>query len=183
MTIGFKYENGDRLGKQFRFGVTRHKEKVVHAAQDTAREAAREIEDEGRANIRAGGNFGSARWQQGFHAKVSFQSRTDITIRITHDVRYWVVFEEGRVIHGRPLLWIPLEFARDAQKVRARDYPAPLFRVDRPGRAPLLVSKDGPKYFGKEQVRIPRKWHLRQIVRDVARRLPAMYKRNMKRGR
>jgi hypothetical protein len=68
------------------------------------------------------------------------------------------VFQEGRVIHGKPLLWIPLSFS-DAVGIRARDY-GPLFRVDRSGKSPLLLSpKDGePKYSGHEQITIPKKF-------------------------
>jgi hypothetical protein len=182
MSITFKYENGDKLGRKFSFGVKRYGERQIKAGQAAAKRAADEIEYTGRQDIRAGGNFRSDRWQQGFHAKLSYQSRSDLSIRITHDVRYWVVFEEGRVIHGKPLLWIPLHFATEAFGLRARDYPLPLFRVDRPGKAPLLLDRTGPKYFGKESVTIPKKWHLRQIVRDVAKRINQYYREAFKNG-
>lgn len=87
------------------------------------------------------------------------------------------------MISGKPLLWIPLDFASDAKGVRARDYPGRLFRVDRAGKAPLLLSDDGPKYFGKEQVRIPKKWHLRQIAAQVSRKMNSYFKRAMRNGR
>jgi len=35
-------------------------------------------------------------------------------------------FQFGKVIHGKPLLFIPFSFAKDAQGVNARDY-GPLF--------------------------------------------------------
>jgi hypothetical protein len=92
------------------------------------------------------------------------------------------VFELGAKIFGRPLLWIPLSFARDAQGLRARDFPEPLFRVNRLGKAPLLMSKTGPKYFGKESVTIPRKWQLRAVIRGVSRRMNRYYKEAMKNG-
>lgn len=183
MTITFKYVNGDKLGRKFSFGVTKYGERATKAAQSTARRAADEIEYRGRNDIRAGGRFGSARWQEGFHAKLSYQSRNDMSIRVTHDVPYWVVFEEGRVIHGKPLLWIPLHFATEAFGVRARDYPLPLFRVNRKGKAPLLLDKTGPKYFGKESVTIPKKWHLRDIVKDVSRHVNQYYKEALHNGR
>jgi hypothetical protein len=129
------------------------------------------------------GNFGSSRWQDGFHAKVSYQSRTDLNIRVTHDVPYWKVFEFGATIHGKPLLWIPLDFATDAHGIMARDYPGSLFRVDRGGgKAPLLMAGGGrggtaeAKYFGKEQVVIPQKFHLREIARTVSRKLGQYYR-------
>lgn len=189
MTITIKYTNGDKLGARFRERVRVYSERRIHAIQDAARRAAEEIETEGKADMAAAGNFESQRWQQGFHAKVSFSSRSDINIRITHDVKFWVVFEEGRVIHGRPLLWIPLPFAVDAQGIMARDYSRPLFRVDRAGKAPLLMAGGGKgqqaeaKYFGKESVRIPKKFHLREIARQVSRKLNQFYREAFQNGR
>ena len=178
------FEDGRTLGPKLVNNTKKFSERQTLAIQATARRAAEEIEDKGRADIRAGGNFGSARWQEGFHAKVSYQSRSNIRVRVTHDVKYWKVFEFGATIHGKPLLWIPLDFSTAGSlKVRARDYPAPLFRVDRVGKAPLLLDKSGPQYFGKESVRIPKKWHLRRIVGQVARKLGTYYRQAMKNGR
>jgi hypothetical protein len=74
-----------------------------------------------------------------------------------------------------------LSFARDAQGVRARDYPQPLFRVNRKGKAPLLLTKGGePKYFGKPRVRIPRKFHIRDIVRIVSRSIKPVFREVLK---
>lgn len=182
MSITFKYQDGDKIGRKFSFGTKRFGEKAIKAGQAAAKRAKDEIEYRGRQDIRAGGRFGSTRWQEGFHAKLSYQSRQDLSIRITHDVPYWVVFEEGRVIHGKPMLWIPLHFATEAWGIRARDYPLPLFRVDREGKAPLLLDATGPKYFGKESVTIPKKWHLRQIVRDVSRHINQYYREAFNNG-
>lgn len=183
MTVIFKYENGDKLGPQFKAGVQKFAAKQRRAEQVAARQAAEQIEIQGRANIRAGGNFGSPRWQQGFRAKLS-TTAGNIVIRITHAVRYWKVFEEGRTIRGKPLLWIPLSFSTAGRLgVRARDFPGKLFRVNRPGKAPLLMNEQGPQYFGKASVRIPRKWRLRVIVKQVARQMRAFYKEAMRNGR
>jgi hypothetical protein len=98
------------------------------------------------------------------------------------------VFEEGRIIRGNPLLWIPLSFADDAQGVMARDYPGQLFRIDRAGKSPLLMASGGPggkaqpKYFGRESVTIPKKWHLREIAKQVSRRLGEFYREAMRNG-
>jgi hypothetical protein len=174
-----------KLGPQLQVRAKNFSERQTKALQGAAREAKAQIEELGRANIAAGGNFGSARWQDGFQAKVSFQSRTDLNIRVTHAVSYWKVFEFGAVIHGKPLLWIPMKNSEAAVLgVRARDFGQPLFRVNRKGGgAPLLMSKGGKvQYFGKEQVRIPKKWNLRQIVRTVARQMNVFYKEAMKNG-
>jgi hypothetical protein len=59
-------------------------------------------------------------------------------------VKFWRVFQNGAIIHGKPMLWIPLSFAKDAQGIRAKDYPGKLFRVDRKGGlAPLLMTSSG----------------------------------------
>jgi hypothetical protein len=183
MTITLKFDNGEKLGRKFSFGVKRYGERSIKSAQRVAFRVKDDIETEGRADIAAGGNFSSERWQEGFEAKVSYQSRYDLSVRATHSVFYWRVFEYGATILGRPMLWIPLSFARDAQGVRARDYPGPLFRVDRKRGAPLLLTTGGaPKYFGKESVTIPQKWHLREVVRRVSRRMSDYYKQEMKNG-
>lgn len=182
MTVTVKFENGDQLGRRFKFGVTRFGDKAIRAAQSAARTCAATIIERGKADMRAGGNFSSSRWQDGLQARISFTSRSEINIRITHAVFYWKVFEIGAVIKGKPLLWIPLSFAADAQGVRARDYPGPLFRVDRRGKAPLLLSDDGPKYFGKESVTIPKKFHLREIAAEESRNLNVYYKEAFRNG-
>ena len=180
ITFGNK---GQPLGEKLQVRASKFNERRTRAIQEAAKRVALDIEEAGRANIAAGGNFRSARWQEGFRALVSYQSRENLRIRVTHRVSYWKVFEYGARILGRPLLWIPLSFALAASlKVRARDFPGRLFRVDRPGKAPLLLNEDGPQYFGKESVRIPRKWRLRQVVYQKSRLLRRYYNQAMKNG-
>ena len=170
------YFKGERAGALFQRSVYRQADAVRASVRGAAIDAASEIEARGSADIAAGGNFG-VRWTTGLHADVS-EGGGHIRIGVRHDVPYFPVFEYGAIIHGKPLLWIPLSFATDAQGKRARDYPGALFRVDRAaGKAPLLLSADDkqPKYFGKESVNIPSKFHIREIVRSVAGELRAMY--------
>lgn len=176
--------DGKSLTEKFTRGTKRYGERSIKAIQKTAFRASDEIEKLGRADIARAGDFGSERWQNGLQAKVSYQSRADLTIRLTHSVKYWKVFEYApTVIRGKPLLWIPLDFAGVPSGLRARDYPEQLFRIDRGnGKAPLLVSDTGPKYFGKEFVTIRTKWHLRSIVRKVARKLKKYYNEEMKKN-
>lgn len=169
--------DGQKIANQFGPRASRMSNDCIAALQAAAREASDRIEKRGRANMRGAGDFGSKRWQQGFQAFVSFASRASLRIRVTHAVSYWRVFQHGARIFGRPLLWIPLPFARDAQGVRARDYPGRLFRVNRLGKSPLLMTTGGkPKYFGRESVRIPKKFRLIEIAREVFRSMPAIYR-------
>jgi hypothetical protein len=155
---------------------------MVSAAQDMAEE----IEFEGQEDISDAGNFGS-RWTEGLHADVSEETGA-VRIDVTHDVPYWRVFQYGAVIQGKPLLWIPLSFAEDAQGLWARAYPGALFRVDRIGKAPLLLTPGKPaqpaqpKYFGKSSVTIPKKFHLIEIARGVAKRARDFYTDRFKNG-
>lgn len=168
-------------GDKLRVRSKAFSERQTKAIQRAATRVATQIETEGRANIAQGGNFKTARWQQGFRAKISYLQRANLNIRVTHEVSYWKVFEFGARIFGKPLLWIPLPWNKSGR--RAREFGAPLFRVNRLGKAPLLLSDDGPQYFGKESVKIPRKWRLRDIVRRVSRNLSKYYKEEMKNGR
>lgn len=183
MVIRIVYQDGDQLGRKFKNKTARFGERQIIAAQQAARMAADDMVNQGRADMRKAGNFKSERWQKGLQARVSYQSRSDITIRLVHAVFYWHVFQFGATIKGRPLLWIPLDFAKDAQGKSARDYPGKLFRVDRKGKAPLLMSDTGPKYFGKESVTIPKKFHLREIAAAVSRNMGTYFKKAMKNGR
>jgi len=156
-------------------------EKQIKAVQSSSRRVASDIETEGRANIAAGGNFSSSRWQQGFRALVSFETRADLRIRATHAIKFWRVFEFGATIFCRPLLWIPLPWNNN--KVSAKDYGKPLFRVNRLGKNPLLLDDTGPQYVGVQSVTIPRKWDLRGVVKRASRNLNKYFKEEMKNGR
>jgi hypothetical protein len=173
--------NTNQAGPRLKRSYQRKARAVSTAMLATAEEAGARIVEAGRKDISSAGNFGS-RWTQGLQARVG-QGGGNYRVTITMGVPYWTVFQFGKVIQGRPLLWIPLSFASDAQGVRARDYPGQLFRVDRAGRAPLLLTPPGiPKYFGKESVTIPKKFHLIEIATRIARNLGPIYTRHFKRA-
>lgn len=181
MTLRVRFR-GRTVGSSLRVAFRRDYETIARAATSTLREAARIIRFRGRQNIAQAGNFGQ-RWTNGLIVEPSIpRGETSITgrIEISHLIPYWLVFERGAVIRGRPLLWIPLSFARRAQRTRARDYPGRLFRVDRAsGAAPLLLDYNTkePQYFGKESVRIPKKFRIREIATQVANRMGVIYER------
>jgi hypothetical protein len=150
-------------------------ERIARAVAGTLDEVERVILEDGRADIASAGKFGS-RWTQGLQARKQVDGFKG-TVTIFHTVPYFNIFEFGGTIKGNPLLWIPLSFS-DAVGKSARDYGAPLFRVDRKsGGAPLLLSAVDrqPKYFGKEFVVMPQKFHIRDIIRKVAGNLRTIY--------
>lgn len=176
-TVRIKFES-DQLGPKFKKNRIRDGERVLASARAAAAEAQKEFLTRGRADIKKAGRFGS-RWTTGLTAPIT-EGGGRIVLNVKHAVPYFMVFQKGKVIRGRPLLWIPLSFS-DAVGIRARDYKGPLFRVNRKGKAPLLLSaKDKkPKYFGKASVRIPKKFHILEIGREVARKLKEFYRANM----
>lgn len=173
---------GDQLGPKFKQNRVRDGERVLASARAAALDAQKEFLTRGRADIRSAGRFGT-RWTQGLTAPIS-EGGGRIVLTVKHSVPYFMVFQKGKVIRGKPLLWIPLSFS-DAVGIRARDYGGKLFRVNRKGKAPLLLSaKDGkPKYFGKLSVRIPKKFHILEIGREVARKLKEFYRTRMARSK
>lgn len=173
---------GERVGPQFVRVSKKNKKLINTAARGAAQDVVDYIVPLARQDISRAGRFGT-RWTNGFQGKVT-EGGGNIKVTFTEKVPYWRVFEFGAVIRGRPLLWIPLSFAKDAQGIRARDYPGKLFRVDRKGGKSPLLMKSGhpaqPKYFGKESVRIPKKFHLREIIRDGSKKLRLFYSERVK---
>jgi len=176
------YVDENRAGAVF----SRYGEKSKDALRGAANDAADEILARGQDDIESAGNFGD-RWTEGLHVNVT-EGGGNIKVSMTHDIPYWTVFEFGAVIHGNPLLWIPFSFADDAKGLWPRAY-GPLFRVDRKSDGlPILFAwspggrggKAEPKYFGKEQVVEPKKFHLREIAREVAKELPGYFKERFK---
>ncbi len=176
---------GERVGPQLARSASKNLRKIIDAERGAAEDVIDYVVPLASADISKAGKFG-ARWSDGFKGK-----RTEgggfikVTFSMPSDppMKYWRVFEFGAVIHGKPMLWIPLSFAKDALGIRARDYPGKLFRVNRKnGKAPLLaVGKPfAPKYFGKESVTIPKKFHLTQIIREGAKKLKLFYSDRMK---
>lgn len=174
------YLGGERIGPQLRRRATKNLDKVIAAERGAVKDTVEYIIPRARDDILKAGKFG-ARWTSGFQATVT-QGGGFIRVAFTETVPYWRVFQFGAVIHGKPLLFIPFSFAKDAQGVNARDYPGKLFRINRRGgAAPLLIAADGqPKYFGKESVTIPKKFHLLEIIRDGANKLSGFYAARMK---
>jgi hypothetical protein len=191
VTVGIRLA-GENIGRQLSQRAKQWSDRIIRATRDAARETAAFIKEEGDRDISEAGNFGP-RWNEAFRATVqeSDQGRV-ININVTFAIPYWTVHEYGAVIKGRPLLWIPFSDAADAQGVNARDYPGRLFRVPRDpdemqrkdGGAPLLFSYDGePKYSGHESVTIPRRFHIRDVIRSSAIVFRGLYRHNMAKAR
>lgn len=151
--------------KQNLAGLHDRFEKAMTAAMNMA---ASMIKQRGDADIASAGNFGT-RWTNGLQVNVEGGGALGkMRIVLTLDQPGAKIFEEGGVIKGKPMLWIPLSFS-DAVGTPASEYNGGLFSVTRRSGAPLLfsIADKQPKYFGIEQVTIPKKFHLNEIQRSV----------------
>jgi hypothetical protein len=120
-------------------------------------------------DIASAGNFGS-RWTDGLHVNLQ-GSAPNMKLSMTHDIPYASIFETGGVIHGSPLLWIPLS-GTSAEGIRAAAFGEGLVsqrKTSQRGGRPLLfsVTDRQPKYFGVESVTIPQTFHLNDDVNSV----------------
>jgi hypothetical protein len=184
MTTVRLYFDNERVGQKFERSVTRQAARVRNAARAAAFDASEEIRKRAAIDMASAGNFGP-RWTGGLNIDIT-EGGGNIRMAFSHNVPYFSVFQYGKTIYGKPLLWIPLSFAPDAKGVLARNFPGGLFRVDRkdPSKAPLLLSRQTrePKYFGKEKVTIPKKFHVIEIIRDVSKSVRDYFLRNYRQG-
>jgi len=154
---------------------------VLAAARGAAQDAADMIVTRGSADIASAGNFGS-KWTQGLHTKVG-EGGGFIKISVFHDEPLFLQFERGGIIKGRPLLWVPTSFS-GIKNIYARDYPGSLFKVKRASGPPLLLDAQTKqtKYVGLTEVRIPKKFHILEIIQDTATKLKDFYNARYKAG-
>jgi hypothetical protein len=152
------------------------KQRIAKATEAATQKLADNILQKGRDDISSAGKFG-VRWTQGLTAEVGGEG-AERTVTLSQAVPYWTVFQFGAVIHGRPLLWIPMKEGGP----RASEFGGRLFRVDRKGGgAPLLLSADTKtvEYHGQTQVTIPKKFHLIEIAQAEAKTLGALFRVEM----
>jgi hypothetical protein len=174
---------GDPISGQLTRNLDKHRQRVARAVEAATSQLAENILEKGREDISGAGNFGS-RWTTGLTSDVGGSGNVR-TVTIKQAVAYWKVFQDGAVISGKPLLWIPMSSATEAQGVSAKDFPGRLFRVERKsGGVPLLMSADDKqvKYTGHESVRIPKKFHLVEIANAEAKTFGALYRVEMTKG-
>lgn len=173
---------GTDVAAQTRIRAQRERARIAFAARRAMEEARDRIVVAGKEDMAAGGNFSSARWQNSLHGVVEPEGTqtSNLTLSIRHRVFFWRVFEYSAKILGKPLLWIPLSW--NPHKVSARDFPGKLFRVDRKGKNPLLMTGKPAQamYVGVKSVFLRRRFHLRPIIRRVAKQTPFLFKKWMR---
>jgi hypothetical protein len=123
------YFNGDRLGPVIKRDLAQTADQIRKAARAASADMAADFVRQASADVKMAGNFGS-RWTEGFKTSIT-EGGGQIRVSVTHQVPYFSVFQYGKKIEGKPMLWLPFSFAADAKGVWPRDYPRPLFKVIR----------------------------------------------------
>jgi hypothetical protein len=126
------------------------------ALLEAVENVATEIEAKGHADISQAGNFGG-RWTDAFKATVSGDGG-EVKLDVTMTVPYWTVFQFGKVIKGRPLLYFKPTKAVGGLKGME-------------GALPAVISK--------HEVTIPKKFHLIEIAQAEAARVPLLFKQKL----
>jgi Family of unknown function (DUF6441) len=165
------------IGKRYAALLQRKSDQIREVSIQAMEETKDEILSRGRADISGAGSFGR-RWTEGLQGEVTEAGPGEVDLNITHDVSYFMVFQKGALIRGRPLLAIPLSFAGVPKGTYARDFPGGLFKVNRKaGGAPLLLSRADrqPKYFLRESVTIPKKFRVLEIIAEESKKLRARF--------
>lgn len=125
--------------------ASRMQRQVAHAATAAMDATKLVVSAGGREVIRRAGF--SKKWENAWRV-TRYPAKGDTldpALWIYHKISYAAVFQDGAVIKGSPLLWLPLRSAPKLGRSRmtARAYIkqiGPLHRINRPGKPPLLAG-------------------------------------------
>jgi hypothetical protein len=169
---------GQLVGSQF-LALAERLNRAITAAMNMT---ASLILAKGQADIAGAGNFGS-RWTSGLKVNVE-GAAPNMRLFMTHEIPWAGIFETGGIINGSPLLWIPLS-GTDAAGTRASAFGG-LFsaRYPRKSGPPLLFSMADkkPRYFGVEQITIPKKFQLTEDITSVMSNFRSIFDEAWQRG-
>ena len=173
---------------------------IAKAATAAMRDAGDIAKRNGRASIAAAGF--SRKWQNALRVNI-YPPQGD-SMRpaafIFHKIRYAGVFEEGAVIRGQPLLWLPLANVplRRGRPMTPSQYVrsvGPLVSVERPGRPPLLFAKYRARrsrrraadslsasrsMSGYRASRSRKRFDIKGAAQKAAAQLPALYAKHLR---
>jgi hypothetical protein len=160
---------------------------VATAAVAALRETAANAVQEGRQQIAVSGRF-TRGWVSGLQyrtkdATVAGEPSLQAQATIFHTIGLAGVFEEGISITGNPLLWIPMR--RELRNVPPRRAKIKLTSATVRGRPMLFDASDKdrhrtPLYIGVPAIRIPKKWHIIEIVKKHAAKLGFLFLKHFK---
>ena len=173
---------------------------IAKAATAAMKDAGDVAKRTGRSSIASAGF--SRKWQNALRVNI-YPAQGD-SMRpaafIFHKIRYAGVFEEGAVIRGQPLLWLPLGNVpvRRGRPMTPSQYVrsvGPLVSVQRPGSPPLLFAKyrakrsrrraadslgRKPLYIGISSATIAKRFDIKGAARQAAAQLPSLYAKHLR---
>ncbi|HVR68183.1 MAG TPA: DUF6441 family protein [Verrucomicrobiae bacterium] len=155
---------------------------VAEAAVAALRETAANAVQEGRQDIAAAGpGFTRAKWQSGLQyrtkeATEGGEPSLQATATIFHKYGIAGVFEHGATIQGKPMLWIPTTHGGATASRSGKKLVSATVR----GKPMLFDANDKsrdrkPLYIGVPSVRIPKKFHITEIVKKHAAKIGLLF--------
>jgi hypothetical protein len=133
---------------EFRDGMKEIYKPMAVAGKAAMVETAEEIKSKGRAQIAAAGFKRNS--QTAFRGDVyprGNRPSVNAAAMIYHKFNFFEVFEEGALINGKPIMWVPIRDKRTrvgAKQLRLKDFKArgeKLILIKRAGKPPLLVGR------------------------------------------
>lgn len=181
MTARFKVSIPD----PWRQTIRERQQPIADAAVAALRETARISVQAGRQNIASAGHFG-LNWQRDLQFRMQNETSgglasLDATAIIFHKSSLAPIFETGKTIQGKPLLWIPLNPGMPS-----------LARLRRQGKrltfatvhgTPLAFDADDrdrhrrPLFFGVPSARIRKIWRITEIVQENVALFASVFRR------
>ena len=160
---------------EYQAGMEAYYEPIATAATLAVRDAGDMAHRGGQAAIAAGG-FGH-RWQNTYKVR-DYPPLGKVSVNaaafLYHKIPYAGVFQEGAVIRGKPLLWLPL---KSAPKKLGRGHITPaevsrklgqkLISINVPGKPPLLAAR--VRLDPKEAKRVRRKPTISKLLFGTGR--------------
>jgi hypothetical protein len=158
---------------------------VAEAAVAALRETAANSVQEGRKDIATAGAFVGT-WVSGLQyrtkgARQGASPSLNAEATIFHRYGIAAVFEHGATIAGKPLLWIPTTRGGPAPKKSGKK----LVSATINGHPVLFDAADHdrhrkPLYVGVPSVRIKKRFHITEIVKDNVKHMAELFIKNFK---
>lgn len=155
--------------------------KVNDARRGAVKDVAELAVKDGRAEIASTGF--SSRWQQGLRFRFYPNSPNgDPAAVLYHRIGLANIFETGKTISGKPLLWVPI--GKKAGVNSPRKYGKKLVSVNIAGKPPLLFDaadrKLGPLFVGIRTATLRKRWNIRRIYERAMAKLLDFYEQRIK---
>jgi hypothetical protein len=155
MEFRVKMDDED-IGPRIKQNMDQLGHSVREAMRESAAKASQEILSRGAADIAGAGNFGGD-WIDALHADITETQRT-VAVNASYEpagapVTYWGVFQYGATISAK----------------------GPKGLMTWPNKSGFSIDGVTPAFISKASVTIPKKFHLIEIIEEVAEKTAAEF--------